>query len=511
MSACALFIIGMTSRRRRVAAPAARQRNRRRRRRAASRRTRARRRRRARATPDVADDDRRQLARREALGVQSNQPLARQRSTTSTCPSAGRPYGCAAGYSSAISDSIARDGRVVLVLPDRGDDLALARRELVGSGSDGAIRMSPSSASTGSKSSARQVHDERQEVPRHGDRQRDAAVVELFGDLRSPIASPVPRSITRDSRYVAPGASAGSQIDPARIARLIVTAGVFRVSLPMTTTPLSRTVRAGARPRPVLRSECRSVRRDPSGRAQIRSSRADRTSRRCDSTSVSIVRAAPPTSSSVTAGDPRRQRAEHVDAGDGLEVSELVGDVRDAVVVEDQPRLQLRLGPRELRLGDAVARAPDRAPRAAPTSTDAERRPVGRGRRHRVEKRLLGRQQRAGHRRGEPALDQRAIQPRAALRRRHPEARPQVHALGAGQHRVEHQQREERRIGRPPARDSRPSGTPSCLRCRIVDAALAGLLRLDRVAAGRGSARRECCRSDARRAAAPRRCRRRRR
>ena len=38
----------------------------------------------------------------------------------------------------------------------------------------------------------------------------------------------VPRSITRDSSHVAPTASSGSHIDPARIARLMATAGVVR-------------------------------------------------------------------------------------------------------------------------------------------------------------------------------------------------------------------------------------------------------------------------------------------
>ena len=37
----------------------------------------------------------------------------------------------------------------------------------------------------------------------------------------------------------------------------------------------------------------------------------------------------------------------------------------------------------------------------------------------RVEKRMFGRQQRAAHSRGQAAIDQRAIQPRAALRPRH--------------------------------------------------------------------------------------------
>ena len=47
--------------------------------------------------------------------------------------------------------------------------------------------------------------------------------------------------------------------------------------------------------------------------------------------------------------DPRRRLEKAVDAGDRLEVPELMRDVRDAVVVEDQPRLQLRLRFRQLR------------------------------------------------------------------------------------------------------------------------------------------------------------------
>ena len=91
--------------------------------------------------------------------------------------------------------------------------------------------------------------------------------------------------------------------------------------------------------------------------------------------------------------------------------------------------------------------------------------------RHRVEKRLLGRQQRAADRRGQTALDQRPIEARAALRRQAAEARPEVQPLRAGQHRVEHQQREEIRDRRRPARERRPSGRPSCLPCESRDGA----------------------------------------
>ena len=58
----------------------------------------------------------------------------------------------------------------------------------------------------------------------------------------------VPRSITRASRFVAPGASAGSHTYPARTARLMATAGVLWVSLASTTTPLSSVERVGDSP-----------------------------------------------------------------------------------------------------------------------------------------------------------------------------------------------------------------------------------------------------------------------
>ena len=143
----------------------------------------------ARPSLDVADDDRRQLARREALGVQ---PHAAGRASgarrSRSCPSSAGRTDDRPGYSSAISDSIARTAGLssscriaVITSPLRVASSA--------SGSDGAITMSPSSASTGSKSSARQVQtsENRWRVTR--DRQRDAAAVELFGDLAPPIAS----------------------------------------------------------------------------------------------------------------------------------------------------------------------------------------------------------------------------------------------------------------------------------------------------------------------------------
>src|SRR5436189_32806 len=88
---------------------------------------------------------------------------------------------------------------------------------------------------------------------------------ERFDDEGRPFQAPsvrvgVPRSIVRDSRCMAPGASRGSDTDPAFTATLIVTAGVVRVSLAMTTAPLSRTVRTGPRPVPRIDGIMRTAR-----------------------------------------------------------------------------------------------------------------------------------------------------------------------------------------------------------------------------------------------------------
>ena len=116
------------------------------------------------------------------------------------------------------------------------------------SASDGAINMSPSNASTGSKSSDRQV----QTIVKLW---RVTVTVRLMPRLSSSSAitaagrDAVPRSIRRDSSQVVPSASSGSEAEPARMARLIATAGVVDVDLARTTAPFSRTVRAGFKPR----------------------------------------------------------------------------------------------------------------------------------------------------------------------------------------------------------------------------------------------------------------------
>ncbi len=57
----------------------------------------------------------------------------------------------------------------------------------------------------------------------------------------------VPRSSTRDNRTLAPAASPGSTMAPARSARLIATAGVLRVCFAVTTNPFDSTARIGFR------------------------------------------------------------------------------------------------------------------------------------------------------------------------------------------------------------------------------------------------------------------------
>src|SRR6476661_9979 len=210
--------------------------------------------------------------------------------------------------------------------------------------------ISPSSARTGSKCSAKQVHatEKRWRVT-----ESDSVIPRLSRSsaIAAAVRCVVPRSMTRDKSHVVPSRPGGSQIDPARTARLIATAGVVRVSLAMTTTPLLSAIRRGDSPARLglwlelrmsnsdgctllcedtdrLSAECWCNRLEPANRtirlaehAPCRGGyirRADRINRRCG-------------------------RCEHRKAADGLEISELVGDVRDAVAVEHQPRMQLRL------------------------------------------------------------------------------------------------------------------------------------------------------------------------
>ena len=273
--------------------------------------------------------------------------------------------------------------------------------------------------------------------------------VELLGDLVAPSVLAVPRSIVlrhevrqrrvrRAGRRSSPARSDGVNRDRRR--------GV-RDCLAMTTAPLSRHL-ADGRETALAGSSARQATRH-----------AARTSPPCGSWS---------TSRTAAAARDRRRRRHRVDpldaatrtsrhAGDRLEVAELVRDVRDAVVLEHQPRAKLVLRPLQLVRGDASRRGRDRSPASSAVLERSQRRPVGRRRRDRVEKRLLRRHQR----RRTPTTRGRCstsapIQARAALRRRRAKARPQVEPFGAGQHGVEHEQREEIRDRRLPAR-----GTPS--------------------------------------------------
>ena len=125
-------------------------------------------------------------------------------------------------------------------------------------GTLGAATMSPISASTGSKSSARHVQTS----------ENKCRVTEIVSETPRPSSSSaicsaervlVPRSMTRDSTYVAPSESAGSPMDPARMATFRETAGVFLVALATMVAPLANRTREGDNPRPTSRSALRVV------------------------------------------------------------------------------------------------------------------------------------------------------------------------------------------------------------------------------------------------------------
>ena len=89
---------------------------------------------------------------------------------------------------------------------------------------------------------------QREQMPGDADRQRDAAAVEILGDVARPIGWRCRDRSRATADTSRPGASAGSQTDPARIARLMVTAGILRVSLAMTTAPFEARCATGSRP-----------------------------------------------------------------------------------------------------------------------------------------------------------------------------------------------------------------------------------------------------------------------
>src|ERR1043166_6619323 len=152
----------------------------------------------------------------------------------------------------------------------------------------------------------------------------------------------VPRSMVLESRYIAPGASAGSHIDPARMAMFIVTAGVVLVRFASRTAPFFSAIRAGASPEEVT-SGCfvnryRIEQSDRSIRLGQNRARRPRALLERDS------------------GDPWPEVREDVDAGDRLEVTDLVRDVRDAVVLKHEARVQLCFRFGELTGRDSTSR-----------------------------------------------------------------------------------------------------------------------------------------------------------
>src|SRR5712671_4419832 len=149
----------------------------------------------------------------------------------------------------------------------------------------------------------------------------------------------VPRSMNLDNRYIAPGVSTGSHTDPARIATLIVTAGVVFVRLASRTRPFGSVVRAGAMPVVVTSGHRQRV--EPADRA------IGRRENRAGGSRDFLER---------HRGDCWTEVREDIRPGDGLEIADLMLDVRDAVVLENEPRVQLRFRFRQFGRRDAVAR-----------------------------------------------------------------------------------------------------------------------------------------------------------
>ena len=97
------------------------------------------------------------------------------------------------------------DRRVVLVLPDRRDHLALARRDLSSSGQrrrheDVAEQREHRLEIVGETRA-----DQGEQMPGDGDRQGDAAAVELLRDVRRRARGGAAIDDTRESSHVAPG------------------------------------------------------------------------------------------------------------------------------------------------------------------------------------------------------------------------------------------------------------------------------------------------------------------
>ena len=158
-------------------------------------------------------------------------------------------------------------------------------------------------------------------------------------------------------------------------------------------------------------------------------------------------RAASDTSAAVTRATRDCSSIEEPRPGDGLEVPELMRDVRDAVGLEHESSAQLTPGAGGLLFGHAaLPNAVERLERRRFERREAD---ALHGR-HRdgVEERLGRRHEHTGHVRGQRALDEAGVEPGLALWRRAAKARPEIHPLRAGQDRVEDEHRKEVRVGR---------------------------------------------------------------
>ncbi len=117
-------------------------------------------------------------------------------------------------------------------------------------------------------------------------------------------------------------------------------------------------------------------------------------------------------------------------------------EVGDAVILEDQTRAQLPLRPRNLSLIDPFQSGPVEGGTCCPFEL-VERHP-SRGREGEgVEERIRSCHQGAVDLRRQSPLDERRVEKRLALGGRHSKARPEIQALCACEHRVQHQHREK--------------------------------------------------------------------
>ncbi len=236
------------------------------------------------------------------------------------------------------------------------------------SGNVGDITMSPRSAKTSSKSSDRQVQASENRCRGDADGQRDAAAVEILGDLRGRSAGGAAIDHARQQKHragrvgrIADRPGADRQVDGHRRDRARLLGDDDRA--------IGSTARdgfeSGTWNRADVKSEV-SAASDvilDSAVFRLRTSGFERPASIGSGSNQPTVRlegirtvcATFDTSSSVTAAIRDGASRKLSTLGDRLEVPQLMRDVRDAVVVEHEPRFELRLGFRQFGLGDALA------------------------------------------------------------------------------------------------------------------------------------------------------------